>query len=136
MQDIFFSNADEVPLPPDEVRIRLLEAIPRPDGQRIDVRTEITPFQQRPNVELSIRNPAGEEVATLSVVEAIDHKMDFTMHLRETHSGGAYSLEMRVFYANIEEHEAEEGGQIATGDILDKARQVVDERQAIFHIPT
>ena len=134
MQDIFFTDAGEAPVPPDEVRIRLLEAVPRADGHRVDVRIEITPFQQRPNVELIIRNDAGEETATLSVVEAIDAAMDFTMHLREAKTGGLYTLEMRVFYADIEAYEAEEGVETATAEILERASQVVDQRQVDFKI--
>ncbi len=134
MQDIFFTNSDEAPVPSDEVRIRLLEVVPRADGRRVDVRMEITPFQQRPNVELTIRNDSGEEVSTLSVVEAMEAAMDFTMHLREAKTGGLYTLEMRVFYADIESYEAKEGAETASAEILERASQVVDQRQVDFQI--
>lgn len=136
MQDIFFTDAGEAPVPPDEVRIRLLEVAPRADGRRVDVRIEITPFQQRPNMELIIRNDSGEEASTLSVVEAIEAAMDFTMHLREVKTGGLYTLEMRVFYADIEAYETEEGEERASAEILERASQVVDQRQVDFQIDT
>lgn len=135
MSDIFFTDASEAPVPPDEVRIRELEAEPRPDGRRINVRTALTPFQQRPNIEISIRNAAGQEAASLSVVEAIDAQMDFTMHLREAQTGGRYELHMRVFYTEIEGHQAAEGEDVSASQILDQAAQVVDERQVAFEIP-
>ena len=135
MQDIFFTNSDEVPVPPAEVRIRELEAAPRADGVRIEVRTEITPFLERPNLEVSIRNEAGDEVSTLSVVEAVDPKMDFTMHLRERQTGGEYRLTMRVFYADIEGHQPAEGEERPAGEILEGASQVVDQREVRFEIP-
>jgi len=134
MEDVFFTESSEAPVPPQEVRIRLLDAEPRPDGRRIDVRTEITPFQKRPNIELVIRNQEGAESATLSVVEAIDAAMDFTMHLREKEPAGKYTLEMRVFYSDIEAFEAEEGEEIASAEILESAKQEVDTRKIEFQI--
>jgi hypothetical protein len=135
MSEIFFTNSDQIPLPPNEVRVRNLSATPRRDGQRIDVKMALTPFQKRPNVELRILNALGEEVAALSVVEAIDAEMDFTMHLRNRETAGHYSLEMRVFYADIESHEPALGAQTSSGEILNKAKQIVDQRKIEFEIP-
>jgi hypothetical protein len=134
MQDIFFTNSNEAPVPREEVRIRELEAVPRPDGVRVELSTALTPFLERPNLEVSIRNAVGDEVATLSVVEAVDPKMDFTMHLREQQPGGEYTLAMRVFYADIEGNQPAEGEGRAAGEILQGASQVVDERQVRFTI--
>ncbi len=136
MSDIFFTEPSEAPVPPDEVRIRILEAAPRADGRRIVVRTALTPFQQRPNIEISIRDADEREVSTLSVVEAIDAQMDFTMHLRGPQGGGRYRVAMRVFYADIESHEADEGEAVQSADILQKAAMVVDEAETEFDIPT
>jgi hypothetical protein len=134
MSEIFFTEPSEAPVPPDEVRIRMLEAEPRPDGRRIDVRTALTPFQQRPNIEISIRDEEGREVSTLSVVEAIDAQMDFTMHLRGPQGSGHYTMAMRVFYADIESHEAAEGEEVQSSEILHKATMVVDEATTEFDI--
>ena len=135
MSEIFFTEPSEAPVPPDEVRIRIMEAEPRPDGRRIDVRTALTPFQQRPNIEISIRDEEGREVSTLSVVEAIDAQMDFTMHLRGPQGSGHYTMAMRVFYADIESHEAAEGEAVQSSEILQKAAMVVDEAETAFDIP-
>ena len=134
MEDVFFTESSEAPVPPEEVRIRVLDAEPRVDGRRIDVRTEITPFQKRPNVELVIRNGKGEDISTLSVVEAMEAAMDFTMHLREKEPKGKYTLEMRIFYSDIEAYEADEGEEIATAEILEKASQVVDQLKIDFQV--
>ncbi len=134
MSDIFFTDASEAPVPPDEVRVRTLTAAPRRDGKRIDVHAALTPFQKRPNIEVAITNAAGDEVAAINVVEAIDPNMDFTMHMREQHSGGHYIVKMRVFYANIEEHQAAVG-EASAGEILRKAKEIIDQRQVEFDIP-
>ncbi len=136
MSDVFFTNIDEAPVPPDEVRIRELAAAPRPDGGRIKVHFALTPFQKRPNVEASIFNGNGDEVSNLSVVEAIDPAMDFVMHLREAHPKGSYRLELQVFYADVEAQVPAEGDQPSAGAILNKARKVVDQRHVDFEVPS
>ena len=135
MSDIFFSNIDEAPVPPAEVRIRALTAQPRRDRARVDVHFALTPFQQRPNLEVSIADRDGREVAALSVVEAIDAKMDFTMHLRQAETSGHYTVELLVFYADVEAQAPSNGGQPSAGQLLAKARQVVDRKSVQFEIP-
>ncbi len=134
MSDIFFTESGEAPVPPNEVRIRQLSAAPRRDGVRIDVHAALTPFQRRPNIEVAITNSQGHEVAAVSLVEAIDPKMDFTMHLREPETGGSYTLAMRVFYADIEQHQAAANGEASAGEILHKAKEIIDQRQIQFEI--
>lgn len=135
MSDIFFTNIDEAPVPPEEVRIRELTAQPRTDGVRIKVHFALTPFQRRPNIEVAITNTEGRQVAAFEVVEAIDPKMDVTMHLREARPSGRYRLSMSVFYADIESQAPANGSQASAGDLLAKARQVVDQRQIEFNVP-
>ena len=57
--DIFFRDPSEIPLPPDEVRIRVLHADPYPDGQRVRIHLEVDPFQRRPNADVRITNAPG-----------------------------------------------------------------------------
>lgn len=132
--DIFFADPNDVPLPPDEVKIRRLEARPYPDGQRIAVRFEITPFQQRPNIELSLLNKAGEKVAELSVVEVIENRMDFTMHLREENPTGQYKVAMRVFYTDIESFEPTEDDSPTVEEVLSKTGTTVDTQEYAFDL--
>ncbi|HLD94898.1 MAG TPA: hypothetical protein VI703_11915 [Anaerolineales bacterium] len=134
MSDIFFTDASEAPLPPSEVRIRALDATPRADGVRIDVHLELTPFQRRPNIDVAIADPDGREVSALSVVEAIDNKMDFTMHLRQAKPEGQYSLIVDVFYTDVQANVSTNGGQKSAGEILDKGKNVVDYRTVEFEV--
>ena len=135
MSDIFFTDTSEVPLPPEEIRILKLEAAPRPDGQRILVEVEVSPFQVKPNIELRIVDDREREHATLSVVEAIDRKMEFTMHLRGTETSGSYVLKARLFYADIEKYGAEEGEDAQSSQILNEANRDVDKKSLEFSIP-
>jgi hypothetical protein len=134
VSDIFFTDASEAPVPRNEVRIRVLDVSPRRDGVRVDVHMELTPFQQRPNIEVAIANGDGQQVAALSVIEAIDPKMDFTMHLREGKPAGDYSLSALVFYSDVEASAPANGGEQSAAEILNKARQIVDQRKVAFKI--
>lgn len=132
--EIFFTEAGEAPVPPNEVRIRELEAQPRPDGLRIHVRIDITPFQRRPNVEALIVNTSGQPLASVSVVEAIDPIMEFVMHLRQQRTPGRYTLKARVFYADVEAQQTETPLEASSGELLNKAKHIVHEHAVDFVI--
>jgi hypothetical protein len=129
VSDVFFTDSSEAPVPPEEVRLRTLDASLRPDGVRVDVHLELTPFQERPNLELSLANAEGRDLASLSVVEAIDPKMDFTMHLRQPDTEGTYNLKVQVFYSDVEANAPSNGSQSSAGEILKKSKTIVDQRQ-------
>ncbi len=129
--DIFFDNPNDPPVPPEEMAIRSLEVKPYEDKRRVAIDFEITPFQERPNLEINVRNQADRQVSTLSVVEAIEHKMSFTLHLREESPGGEYLLTMEVFYTDLSPLDAEEG---TIGDILIENKNIVASSQVKFSI--
>lgn len=132
--DIFFADPNDVPLPPDEVKIRKLEARPYPEGQRIAIRFEVTPFQERPNIDINIKNEQGHTVSNLSVVEVMDNRMEFTMHLKEERPVGKYTISMRVFYADIESFEPDEKTPTTVEDVLTKTGQTIDTKQINFEL--
>jgi hypothetical protein len=106
--DIFFTDPSEIPLPPDEVRIRMLRVDPSPDGKRVRVYLEVDPFQKRPSVDLVILDQGGEEAATVSIIESMSRKMELTMHLRRGTPGGSYTLGATLYFATLPDFEAEQ----------------------------
>lgn len=100
--DIFFQDPSEIPLPPDEVRIRQLTAQPYPDGRRVHIYLELTPFQKRPSGEITVTDSEGEEVAHLSIIESINPRLELTAHLRYPQPGGRYTLSAEIFYADLD----------------------------------
>jgi hypothetical protein len=129
--DIFFTDPTEIPLPPDEIRIRSLRAEPWPDGMRVRVYFEIDPFQKRPNAEIRILDEEDMEVASLNVIETIDRKMEFTMHLRRSDPRGHFHVDALLFYA--EPVEIEEGAEAETTPPASRLT-VVDRARASFTI--
>jgi hypothetical protein len=134
--DIFFQDPADIPLPPGEVRIRQFRAEPWPDGRRVRVTLELTPFLKRPNSEIKITDEQGEEAASISIIETMEPKMEFTMHLRGADVHGAYTVSAQVFYLedaeepgeNKMEEERQEGDQPQRNQI------VVDQREITFEV--
>jgi hypothetical protein len=82
---------------PEETRITSLSAEPYPDGYRLLVNIEMTPFQQRPHLEVVLNDADHEEVASSTIVEPLTWKIEFTMHIRGE-LNNPYTLEARLFY--------------------------------------
>ena len=133
--DINFHDPSDIPLPPEEVRIRELRAEPLPDGRRVRLFIEITPFQQKPNLEIKLFSESGSEAASLSIIEAIDYKMQFTVHLKDTSASGEYIAALEVYYFEAEES-AQYPGSERDSEIHQLPERInpVDQRQAAFSV--
>ena len=82
---------------PEETRITSLTAEPYPDGYRLRVNIEITPFQKRPHIEVELNDADGKQVASSSIIEPLSWKIEFTMHIRGE-LRNPYTLEAKLFY--------------------------------------
>lgn len=96
--EFFFPEDLAQRLPPEEVTITHLSAEPYEDERRIRVNFEITPFQKRPHVEMTLRDSQGNEISSASFVEPMQWKLEFTMHIRVQPADGPLELEARLFY--------------------------------------
>ncbi len=123
--ELFFNDPNEIRLPPEEVRIRELRCEPWPDGRRFKVYLEVDPTQKRPSAELTILDPAGKELASVSILESMTRKMEVNMHLRSQVSSGVYALQAVLFFASLPDEKS-------TDQPLDIERLVVDTKQVEF----
>lgn len=96
--DFFFADPSEIPLPPEEVRIKALRGEPYPDGKRVRVFVELKPFQKRPSLEVTVFDAIGKQVAQARVIEMMTRKLEMTLHLRESQPGYAYTLHASLYY--------------------------------------
>lgn len=127
--DIFFADPNEVPLPPGEVRINRLEANPLVDERRVYVYLELTPFQKRPNGELSLINALGDELANISFIETMDRKMEFILHLRGGELKNPYTLSVWIYY------EEDEPASSEHEDLLEERHKIiVDQAKTMLEI--
>jgi hypothetical protein len=93
----FFPEDNLQRMTPEETHITSLTAEPYPDGERVRVDIEITPFQTRPYIEVLLSDAEGNEVATASIVEPMGWKLEFTMHLRGA-KASPFKIEAKLFY--------------------------------------
>ncbi len=94
----FVPDPNDPPVPPDQVRVRRVQVEPWSDGRRVKVVAELTPFEKRPHVEIEVFNEQGQVVAGLSVVEPIDPRLEFTLHLRDPYPEQRFRLVVSVQY--------------------------------------
>jgi hypothetical protein len=95
--EFFFPEDNLTRATPEETSINSLSAQPYPDGRRLRVNIEITPFQKRPYIEVSLNNSNGDEVASTNIVEPMSWKLEFTMHIRGE-LDNPYTINARLYY--------------------------------------
>jgi hypothetical protein len=134
--DIFFQDPTDIPLPPGEVRIRQFRAEPWPDGQRVRITLELTPFLKRPNGEIRITDSQGAEAASISIIETMEPKMEFTMHLRGHGLRGPFTAAAYIFYLEEPEEKGEEQPQGESQEVDQPPREqmVVDSTEITFDV--
>ena len=93
----FFPEDNLQRMTPEETHITSLTAEPYPDGERVRVNIEMTPFQTRPYIEVLLTDANGDEVTTASIVEPMGWKLEFTMHLRGA-KASPFKIEAKLFY--------------------------------------
>ena len=83
-------------MPAGGISIIKLRAIPLPDMKWVTVELELSPFDQYPNLDISILSPEGEVIADMFVVEARDQVMALTLHLRQPEPATLYTIRLTV----------------------------------------
>lgn len=96
--DFFFAKDNLNRMTPEETRITSLAAEAYPDGLRLRVNIEVTPFQKRPHIDVVLKDVDGDEVASASIVEPMGWKLEFTMHIRAEQLKNPYTLEAKLYY--------------------------------------
>jgi hypothetical protein len=127
--EMFFADPDDVPLPPSEVRILNMTLDPYPDGRRVRVFIELTPFQKKPHGDVWIKDNAGNVVAEASFIEAVTKQFEMILHLRSFDPEGKYTASLILFYSQEVEDEVE-------GDrtLVRPEKNIVDQKIVNFQI--
>lgn len=94
----FFENPDEAPVPKEQVAIDQVVFEPLPDGRRIRVSVTLTPFVDRPNLDILLLTPEHRQVSSLSIVEALERQMEFTLHIRERETLPQYIGRVELYF--------------------------------------
>jgi hypothetical protein len=94
-----FDNSGKVPQPRQQVRIEQVQAIPYADHQRVKAVVNVTPFIERPNLILLLKDTHGRTISELNIIETMHFEMEFTIHIRRHgQPGETFALEVELFY--------------------------------------
>jgi len=95
----FFDDPLQQPRPREEVRFRRIGLFLHPDLRRLAFGVELTPFTERPSIEVTIVNGAGAPAGSLHVIETMTPNFSLTMHLRDTATTNPYQLTAVLYYS-------------------------------------
>ena len=102
--EFFIQDPNIAKLPPEDVRIQDLKAGLSTDSRRVRVALVLTPFQEPPEIEANLFDAAGQKVGSTSIVEPVNGKLEWTMHIRQVESvTGELSLWVSVAYPGKQE---------------------------------
>lgn len=102
MQIDFFDNPEDAPKSREDVKIKQLGLYLFEDKRRVAVGFDITPFLERPCIEVRVTNARGELAGTLHVIDTLDTNFSLTMHLRDDDPTELYDVAVTVYYAHPE----------------------------------
>ena len=89
-------------LPPEKVRVEKVSATPYPDGRRVKVAVELSPFREQPDLDIDILDAQGRAVAGVNVIGVMNFRTAFVLHLRGVaEPAGDYTVRVHLRY---EEH--------------------------------
>ena len=99
--ELFHTDPEVEHLPPANTRLLDLRTEPTPlHEKRLRIVLEMTPFQQKPDVSLTLTDPTREIAAMISIIEPIACRLDHPLHIRKpgVPAGGAYKLVANLSY--------------------------------------
>ena len=94
----FFDDPLEGPRAREDVRIRQIGLFRYPEERRFMFGIELTPFVERPSIEVLVINGAGEPAGSLHVIEALTTGFSLVIHLRDRATRNPYELTAVLYY--------------------------------------
>lgn len=99
----FFDDSSRAPRSREDVRLQQLAVYVHPDGsRRLAVGFDITPFLERPSIDLRAVNARGEPAGSLTIIETNETNFHLTLHLRDREPTALYRLTATLYYAEPE----------------------------------
>lgn len=98
----FFDDPLEGPRAREDVRFNRLGLYVYPDKRRLAVGFDITPFRERPSIEVRLTNANGHPAGVLTVIETLDRNFHLTLHLRDREPTDTYDVVATLYYATPE----------------------------------
>ena len=81
---------------PADTRLLNMHAEPYANGKRVKVSLDITPFQQKPYLDLSFTDSSGKVLATTSIVEPVSWNLELNLHIRNSSTSPSVVCKLSV----------------------------------------
>lgn len=120
----FFDDPLESPRPREDVRIRQIGLFVYPDLRRMQFGVELTPFLERPSLEVIIHNGGGSPAGSLHVIETLTPNFSLTMHLRDQETTNPYELTTVVYYSWPDKEKIEVDRRTISFEIAEPGEQI------------
>jgi hypothetical protein len=103
--EFFLNDESEEKKSPVDIRLLDLHAESSSDGKLLKVGLVLTPFTQRPSLDLTLTDSNGVLIVSTSVVEPVSWKLELNLHLRNptANLGEEYNLTAVISYPDIGE---------------------------------
>lgn len=98
----FFDDPENQPRSREDVRIQRIGLFVHEDRRRVTFGVELTPFLERPCIEVKINNSVGQPAGTLTVIDTVERSFSLIMHLRDDGISDPYSLSTAIYYVTPE----------------------------------
>ena len=102
MEIKFFDNPLETPRARAEVRFKQIGLFVYEDLRRVAIGIELTPFLERPCLDIVMRNEAGVIAGSMVLIESLSPNITMTMHLRDQEPTATYELNVQIYYDHPE----------------------------------
>ncbi|MFW6068675.1 MAG: hypothetical protein ACOC9E_03745 [Chloroflexota bacterium] len=126
MQPInFFDDPEKRGRPREEVRLKQLGLYVYEDARRVAIGFNLTPFAERPSLEVTATNEEGKIAGSMTVIEALSPNFNITMHLRDKTPADIYAIDVVVFYKNEDGERLEVDRKQGAVDMSRPGEQIV-----------
>lgn len=109
----------------EDVRLQQLGLFVYEDGRRVAIGFNLTPFAERPSIEITATNSDGQIAGSMTVIEALSPNFSLTMHLRDSRPTGSYEFEAIVYYKDDQGQRINVDHKRATIDITVPGEHIV-----------
>ena len=119
MEIQFFDDPGNQPRSREDVRIKQIGVFVHEEGRRVTFGLQLTPFLERPCIDVEISNADGAHAGSLSVIEQVTPNFSLVLHLRDEQDRNPYQLRTIVYYTTPETERVDVDGQIVTFTMTD-----------------
>lgn len=119
----FFDDPLESPRSREDVRIRRLGLFVYEDRRRVAVGFEITPFLERPSIDVKVTNADDRPAGAMTIVDTLETNFTLTLHLRDEKPTDKYELTATLYYSTPDTERVEVHEKSATFDVTRPGEQ-------------